>query len=140
MRPGASVHLMPRQPRRDPARELAWLHEAVRDLGIGDAAFVDHALRRLALGQELYGDRWTELGFDRLLGELEEEAVDIGAWGVLALQALETDPCISDAMRDHIALVLHVAIAFGACSYQAITIARQDLALPAPDGGDLRNG
>ena len=83
--------------------------------------------RRLAVGQELYGDRWAGLGFERLLSELEEEAADIGAWGVLALQAVQTAPNVSDVMRDHIWLLVHVAIALGAYSYQALALVRGDL-------------
>jgi hypothetical protein len=113
--------------RRDEARERLWLEDAVANLGTADTKFVEHALRRLAVGQELYGDRWAGLGFERLLSELEEEAADIGAWGVLALQAVQTDPNVSDVMRDHIWLLVHVAIALGAYSYQALALVRGDL-------------
>jgi hypothetical protein len=112
------------RPPRDPARELAWLQEAVVELGVGDAVFVDHALRRLALEREFHGG---EMGLARLLATLEERAADIGAFGVLALEALASEPDLSDLMRDHVSAVVHAAIVLGAYSYQALTIARLDL-------------
>jgi hypothetical protein len=114
-------------PARDPARELLWLELA--EASAGHAGFTDHVLARLAAGQHVYGDEWAGLSFDRLLTELEEEAADIGAWGVLALQKLAANPDVSDAMRDHIAIVVHVAIAMAAYAYQALKLAREDLKL-----------
>jgi hypothetical protein len=117
-------------PSRDPVRELSWLEGAVEDLGLGGEAFVEHVLRRLASGQKLYGDQWAEAGFEGLLSELEEEAADIGAWGVLALQVLETDPRVSELMRQHLGILVKVAMTLGAASYQALKLARDDLEEP----------
>lgn len=116
-------------PAREPSRELLWLLRAQASAG-AESGFTDHAVRRLAAGQELHGDRWADLGFERLLTELEDQAADIGAWGVLALQVVEADPNISDVMRDHIGLLVHVAMALGAYSYEALTLARSDLEQP----------
>lgn len=119
--------MTPGRPLRDPGRELALLRDAVADLGVGDLAFVDHALQRLTDEHDLDDDALAQLGFEPLLSALEDRAADIGACGVLALEALDAEPGLSDTMRDHLGSVVHVAIALGAYSYQAMTIARVDL-------------
>jgi hypothetical protein len=71
---------------RDLVRERRWLEDAERDSS--PSGFAAHAQERLREGQETYGDRWAAESMATLLTELQEEAADLGAWGVLALQAL----------------------------------------------------
>jgi hypothetical protein len=111
--------------RRDPERELAWLESATADLGEAGAAFVEHARRRLSLGEEAYGDAWAGRTVEQLVDEMVEETLDVGAWGVLALQALELDTTITSMNRTHVATVIHAAVAIAARSHQALTIARR---------------
>lgn len=120
--------MTPGRPLRDPGRELALLRDAVADLGAGDLAFVDHALQRLTDEHDLDDDALAQLGFEPLLSALEDRAADIGACGVLALEALDAESDLSEPMREHLRIVVHVSIALGAYSYQAMTIARLDLA------------
>jgi len=105
---------------RDPESERHWLENA--ELLAGPSGFVEHVTRRLALGGSAYGNRWTELGLRRLLVELSEEAADLGAWGVLALQALEREPA---ADNDAIARMVQRAILAGARAHVALTHALQ---------------
>jgi hypothetical protein len=108
--------------RRDERRERCWLEAA--ELRAERSNVAAHANRRLAAGERAYGNRWTELGVVRLLTELAEEAADLGAWGVLALQALEHDTGIRTTQRDAIANALHDAILYGAHAHAALTRAR----------------
>lgn len=112
--------------------------------------FATHALDRLASGEILYGSRWTELGVSRLLDEILEEAADIGAWGVLALQALDVEVACP-VTRMTVAELIEVAIAAGALAHRALTSAAiacsssersepvsisDDRAIHKPDDGD----
>lgn len=67
------------------------------------SAFSEHALARLNAGEEEYGDRWRDLGAQRLVAEMLKEAADIGGWGALVLRSL----CDADTQesREAIALV-----------------------------------
>jgi hypothetical protein len=89
--------------------------------------FAAHALDRLAAGEDVYGDRWTTLGADRLLVELLEEAADLGAWGVLPLQALEHDPELPPVVRDRVATGVRGAILCGAHAHATLERARVEL-------------
>ena len=109
--------------RRDSARELRWLERA--ELDAGRSGFARHASQRLTAGEHAYGDRWTTLGLDRLLRELLEEAADLGAWGVLALQTLERVPGAIDAER--IAARLTAAIRQGAQAHYELASASRGL-------------
>ena len=71
---------------RDLCSESAWLEDA--EINSSPSGFAAHAQERLRDGQSLYGDRWAGESVAALLTELQEEAADLGAWGVLALQAL----------------------------------------------------
>ncbi|MGH3049136.1 MAG: hypothetical protein ACRDLK_03180, partial [Gaiellaceae bacterium] len=93
---------------RDEGRERLWLARAERAAGASE--FAGRAALRLALGDLAYGHRWAELGLDRLITEVAEEAADLGAWGVLALQALERDPSRDLAGDGPIGRRLHGAI------------------------------
>jgi hypothetical protein len=119
---------------RDVRKEKGWLHQA--ELAAGASGFVDHALERLDAGDGLYGDRWTQLGLQALVGELLEEAADLGSWGVLALEALEQEQGFEDAERDFIETTLRAAILWGAYSHQALELARCHLRAPGTRAGD----
>ena len=94
--------------RRNAPQEKAWLRRAAADAGAAD--FADHAIARLEDGAVAYGDRWAELGIGRLVTELVEEAADLGAWGVLAFQALELEGGLNEASRVSLGGRLHAAI------------------------------
>jgi hypothetical protein len=116
---------------RDVAREGAWLQRAEQRAGL--SAFAEHAARRLAAGETAYGDRWVGLGLERLLRELREEAADLGAWGVLALQALDRAPSVPGPTRERLARSIYTAIVWGAHAHRALVIAQRDLAAEAVD-------
>lgn len=104
---------------RDHGAERTWLIAAERAAGAGH--FTTHALRRLDAGQAAYGDRWATLGLHRLVHELLEEAADLGAWGVLALEALERDAAsLSDTQRRRLEGLLHAAIVAGARAHREL--------------------
>lgn len=88
----------------------------------GGSGFADHAERRLEAGERAYGHRWTEVGLPTLLAELLEEAADLGAWGVLALQALEAEPTLGAAERDLVEVALNAALMWGAFAHKALVI------------------
>lgn len=110
---------------RNTQAERAWLLSAAG--AAGAQHYATHALRRLTAGQATYGDRWTSLGLDRLVLELLEEAADLGAWGVLALQALDADPALSEAVGPAIATRLHEAITAGARAHRELELAQSHL-------------
>lgn len=110
---------------RDQRLERAWLTEAAR--AGGAPTFAEQALLRLADGESAYGDRWAELSLARLIDELAEEAADLGAWGVLALQALRRDAPPDDPVGAAIASRLHGAILAGARAHRDLDQARADL-------------
>lgn len=110
---------------RDPRAEQRWL--VVAELSAGQSGFTRHALMRLDAGQQAYGEGWTARPVDELLGELAEEAADLGAWGVLALQALELGR-LDRTVRARIADLLRDAILAGAQAHRALVDARRELA------------
>ena len=116
--------------RRDPDRERAFLAEAAR----GHQPFVDHALARLDAGDELYGDSWVWIGMRRHLAELLEEAADLGAWAVLAHQALDHEPRLSAVDRQRVAGAVAAAARHGARAHAALTAAVTALGTTADDG------
>lgn len=117
---------------RHHALEKTWLRRA--EIDAGAASFAAHAIARLDAGASVYGERWAELGVERLITELAEEAADLGAWGVLALQALELKQALSAAARAAIASRVHAAILAGGRAHRELERARDELArlLPAP--------
>jgi hypothetical protein len=115
---------------RDGSRERPWLELA--ELSAGRSGFLEHALMRLAAGEHAYGNRWAHMGLDHLLRELTEEAADIGAWGVLALQALEHHPSAHDV--DRIARQLHAALLWAAYAHLELVLARRELHAGHADG------
>ncbi len=117
-------------PRRDLEKERHYFETAAS--GAGASSFADLARARLEVGERLYGDRWATLGIDRLLVELAEEALDLGAWGALALQALPFEPLIHSTTQLLIARSIHEAIDAGAIAHVAIVRALANL------GEDLR--
>jgi hypothetical protein len=102
---------------RDPGRERQFLATAV---GEQRSAFVTEAQTRLTAGEQLYGDRWATVGIRRLLGELVEEAVDLGAWAALAEQAVDLEPGLSDVRADQIRGVLALAARRGAQAHDVL--------------------
>jgi hypothetical protein len=113
--------------RRDRDRERAFLADAAR----GHRPLVDHALARLDAGDELYGDSWAWIGIRKHLAELLEEAADLGAWAVLAHQALDHEPRLSAVDRQRVAGVVAAAAAHGARAHAALTAAVTALGTPA---------
>lgn len=109
---------------RELERERLWLERA--ELHAGRSGFAEHATARLAAGERTYGDRWARLGLVRLLAELGEEAADLGAWSVLALQALELAELPPDS-REYAATRLHAAILCGAHAHHALSGASREL-------------
>ena len=103
--------------------ERSWIGEAGRGL---DERFTSHVHRRLAMGDQMYGDRWQALGLERLLTEITEEAADLGAWAVLALQALDLTEAGSSERRA-LAGGLMVAARAGAQAHAAIVEAAEAL-------------
>jgi hypothetical protein len=110
---------------RDLATERDCLQRA--ELKAGRSGFAEHAVNRLAAGAATYGDRWATLGVARLLIELTEEAADLGAWGVLALQALERDDTLPRTSRARLGARLERAIACGARAHRELQRARLEL-------------
>jgi hypothetical protein len=115
---------------RDPDRERAFLAEAAR----GHQSFVDDALSRLDAGEPLFGDSWAWIGIRRHLAELLEEASDIGAWAVLAYQALDHEPNLSDVDRHRVAGAVAAAAAHGARAHAVLSTAALALGAAPADG------
>ena len=126
----ATEQLSPTPLVRSQAGELAWLESA--ELQAGASGFAEHVSDRLSAGDVRYGSRWTSLGLARLLDELREEAADLGAWGVLALQALEHQDH-PECRRKRIADRLHAAILAGAEAHFALEAGRLELDRQADD-------
>ena len=102
---------------RDLDRERQFLTDAAR----GHEPFVRHATSRLDAGEELYGDSWAWIGVRKHLAELLEEAADLGSWAVLADQALDLDPGLSDVDRGRIRAALRLTARSGAQAHTALT-------------------
>lgn len=109
-------------PRRDRHRERAWLDRAERSAGA--SGFAAHARRRLEMGERCYGDRWATVGLPVLLRELAEEAADLGAWSVLAAQALDGVP-LDHSGREAVAGLLADAAEHGGRAHAAIAAAQR---------------
>ena len=118
---------------RDQLRERRWL--VLAELTAGRSGFSRHALMRLAAGDRAYGDQWTNRTVDELLGELTEEAADIGSWGVLALQALADAHTLGAERRERIAALLEDALTAGAHAHRALVGARREIARAIPENG-----
>jgi hypothetical protein len=108
---------------RDGFRERRLLAAAAR----GHEPFVRHAEARLEAGQEPFGDSWAWFGMPRHLRELLEEAADLGAWAVLADQALDRDPHLSHLHREQLRAVLAIAARRGAQAHEALTRALESV-------------
>jgi hypothetical protein len=102
---------------RDRGREREFLAKAV---GEDRSAFVVEAQARLTAGEQLYGDRWARVGIRRLLEELVEEAVDLGAWAALAEQAVDLEPRLSDVQAAQVRGVLALAARRGAQAHDVL--------------------
>jgi hypothetical protein len=74
--------------RRDPLAERVLLDRSQRLARLSAASWPQQVEERLEVGQGLYGDSWADRPLSELLAEISEEALDIGAWGCLAAQAL----------------------------------------------------
>ena len=95
--------------------------------GLDDDAFVRHATDRLRSGQRLYGDRWTVLGPRQLLLELMEEAADLGAWGALLIQAVDSEESLSSADRERLRSAARCSARHGAQTHRVLERALQAL-------------
>ena len=65
--------------------------QAERRFGVGCGSYPGAVLRRLERGEQRFGDG-AFMERDDLLEELREEALDLGGWGLLALQKLAREP------------------------------------------------
>lgn len=100
---------------RDLDLEAAFLDAA--ELGIQAEGFADHARRRLQAGERAYAGRWAGVGWHQFAHELTEEAADLGAWAVLALQTIERD--VPEHARADAALLLDCIARAGAEAHAA---------------------
>ncbi|MDQ6807527.1 MAG: hypothetical protein M3065_21835 [Actinomycetota bacterium] len=75
-------------PRRDPLAERILLDRSQRLARLAVASWPSTVDQRLEVGEELYGDSWTTRSTEDLLTEASEEAVDLAAWSLLAVQSL----------------------------------------------------
>jgi hypothetical protein len=112
---------------RDLTRERRLLTEASR----GHQAFINQAQERLEAGEELFGSSWAWIGVRKHIVELLEEAADIGSWSVLADQALDLDPNVTDVHRQQTRAVLAIAARRGAQAHEALTTALRSLGAPS---------
>jgi len=101
---------------RDLAREARFLADAARRHDL----FVAQAQARLEVGEEVYSNSWAWIGLRRLLAELLEEAADLGAWSVLADQALDREQ-LTEQERQRIRALLELAARRGAQAHAALT-------------------
>jgi hypothetical protein len=85
-------------------------------------------LIRLFQGAAAYGNQALECPLDDLLGEIQEEACDIGGWGALAHQVLAAREDLDTGDRELIGQALRDAAAAGARAHARIAQARQLLA------------
>ncbi len=121
---------------RDLACERRWLEDAERNSS--PSGFAVHAQERLRDGQEAYGDQWAGESMARLLTELQEEAADLGAWGVLALQALshaERTQNLDDLSRANLGVVaasLSTVLLLAAHAHYALLISQAHIDCLAP--------
>lgn len=74
--------------RRDPLAERVLLDRSQHLARLTVANWPSTVERRLAVGQERFGDAWTRRTPAELLGEISKEAVDLAAWACLASQSL----------------------------------------------------
>ncbi|MGC9221756.1 MAG: hypothetical protein ACP5H2_10465 [Solirubrobacteraceae bacterium] len=111
---------------RDEFRERRFLAEAA----CGHAPFVTQALERLEAGEAEYGSSWAWIGVRRHLAELLEEAADLGAWAVLADQALDGELALSAAQREQLRQALRRVAALGAAAHRLLSEAAEALAVP----------
>lgn len=114
---------------RDRGVEREWLESAER--AASPSGFADRARRRLEVGERSYGDRWARAGLPRLLGELAEEAADLGASSALAVQALALDVRLDSAARRELRSLLDQVSRAGAAAHAAI-VRGEDLCERAP--------
>jgi hypothetical protein len=123
---------------RDLTCERRWLEDAEHDSS--PSGFAVHAQERLRDGQRLYGDRWADESMATLLTELREEAADLGAWGVLALQALshaERTRHLDDPSRAKLTVVrssLSAVVVLGAHAHYALLVAQGHVHCLEPSG------
>ena len=80
---------------------------AERRFGVGCCgSYPGAVLRRLERGEQRFGDG-AFMERDDLLEELREEALDLGGWGLLALQKLAQEPGgVPERVRDDLLRVI----------------------------------
>jgi hypothetical protein len=84
------------------------------------SGFTAHAVYRLKLGESTYGDGWRALTPRQLLGTIGEEAADIGAWAVLAVQAIAAEP-VDGETHAELLTRLNETLGAAAAQYRALT-------------------
>jgi hypothetical protein len=89
--------------------------------------FREHASKRLAAGEEEYGDSWATRGIVDLLSEIAEECTDIGAWAALTEQALDQRVDLDSAEREAVAKALLKAARLSSFAYALVMNARRRL-------------
>lgn len=126
------MSIQAQQPARDQGREVDFLERA-SSCG-GTSRFVDHARQRLARGERRFGDRWTRRTMEEFLDELAEEAADLGAWAVLADQALAfRSPDMPEMVREALVQIARA----GADAHRIVESVRRDFARHQPPGKEL---
>lgn len=111
---------------RDPLAERGLLARAQHLARLVAAAWPRAVERRLALGQDRYGDAWSKRSAAELLAEAGEEAEDLAAWSCLAAQQLSASDLNADAIAAIGELVVH---AVGAAAEAAAYLSAAETAL-----------
>lgn len=99
------------------ARLLERVADAARDrLGL-DCASYPHAVQaRLELGAHRYGETFRDRPTVELVAEIKEEAEDLAAWSLLALQTLASHDHANPHVCDDL---LHAALTGAAADFYA---------------------
>jgi len=122
-------------PRRDALAERVALDRSQRLARLSVASWPQQVERRLDLGQRLYADAWADRPLSELVDEVGEEALDIGAWGCLALEALAASDLGRDSALSVGEMLAH-AMGAGATAHAHALAARKALQKAEAHGGD----
>jgi Holliday junction resolvase len=98
--------------------------------------FKEAVTRRLRAGQELYGDKWAHMTVSRLLREIREEGLDLGAWSALAGQ--HSASIVGRRAAPQVVLMLQEIAAHGAKVDALVKQFRDELALVSYRAGAVR--
>lgn len=111
--------------RRDPLAERVLLDRSQRLSRLAVASWPTAVEQRLALGDALYGNSWTERSTRELLDEVLDETLDAAAWSCLAAQSIPSD--LDQATTAAVGEMISQAIAGAANAHACITAARATL-------------